>query len=89
MDKSFIDAIVSSDAGSAIMNAILAMARELHLQVVAEGVETDDQRAYLQDHACDFVQGYLVSRPLPAADMTRLLQQISGVSAADLQQAGC
>lgn len=75
VDKSFVDAIASSDAGSAIMNAILAMARELGLKVVAEGVETDLQRQHLQAHACEFIQGYLISRPLPAHDMTQLLQR--------------
>ncbi len=75
VDKSFVDAIASSDAGSAIMNAILAMARELGLQVVAEGVESKEQREHLQEHGCEYIQGYLISRPLPASEMTRLLQQ--------------
>ncbi len=75
VDKSFVDAITSSDAGSAIMNAILALARELGLPVVAEGVETEPQLQYLRKQGCDYIQGYFISRPLPAADMTRLLQQ--------------
>lgn len=75
VDKSFVDAIASSDAGSAIMNAILAMARELALHVVAEGVETEAQRTHLREHGCEYIQGYLISRPLPAAAMTQLLQQ--------------
>ena len=73
VDKSFVDAILGSDNGSAIMNAILAMARELHLQVVAEGVETEQQLNYLRNHGCDMVQGFLLSRPLPADRMTELL----------------
>ena len=49
------------------------MARSLNLEVVAEGVEKDEQLAFLRLQLCDNVQGYLLSHPLPASELTRLL----------------
>jgi EAL domain-containing protein (putative c-di-GMP-specific phosphodiesterase class I) len=51
------------------------MAHSLKLAVVAEGVETAEQLAFLQQHGCDVVQGYLFSRPVSAEDFARLLAQ--------------
>lgn len=65
IDKSFIDGIPGDEHDEAIARAIIAMAHGLKLQVTAEGVETEQQRAFLQAHGCDFMQGYLLSRPLP------------------------
>jgi EAL domain len=60
--------IEGPDDGATIIAAIIAMAHSLGLSVVAEGVETELQRAYLQAQACDEFQGYLVSKPVPAED---------------------
>jgi len=63
-----------SDRGSAaIARAIVQMGRALGLQVVAEGVEMPDQEAFLASKGCDVIQGYLVSRPVPAAQIETLL----------------
>ena len=51
------------------------MAHSMHLRVVAEGVEKESQLAFLRSQGCDEVQGYLISKPLPADAFTRLLQQ--------------
>ena len=59
----------------AIASAILAMAASMQLKVVAEGVETDAQLAVLLDKHCDEMQGYLLSPPLAAEDMTTWLAQ--------------
>ena len=53
--------------------AILALADGLHMQVIAEGVETESQLTFLQDHQCKFFQGFLFSRPIPAAELVKLL----------------
>jgi EAL domain-containing protein (putative c-di-GMP-specific phosphodiesterase class I) len=55
----------------------MAMARELNLHVIAEGVETDAQLQFLRELACDEVQGFLLARPLPAADFAHHLESQS------------
>ncbi len=57
----------------ALCKAIIVMAHELGMLVVAEGVETESQRRLLADAGCDFGQGYLFARPIPAQDFERLL----------------
>jgi len=63
IDKSFIADVPASKDDSAIVAAILGLARALELVVVAEGVETEAQMEFLQQQRCDFIQGYLVGRP--------------------------
>ena len=58
----------------AIVSAVIAMAHKLNLSVVAEGVEQDMQFSYLLDNRCDFIQGYLFSKPLP---LDQLLDKLS------------
>ena len=75
IDRSFIDQVQSADGGyAAVVTAIIVMARSLNLRVVAEGVETWEQLAFLRAHQCDEVQGYYFSRPVPAEQFTRLLK---------------
>lgn len=62
---------LSDDA--AITSAIIAMAHSLKLEVVAEGVETEAQREFLRNRGCEYLQGYLISRPMPAPDFRALL----------------
>jgi diguanylate cyclase (GGDEF)-like protein len=66
IDRSFIQDITENPHNAAIAKAILALARSLNLGVIAEGVETLQQRQFLIDHGCEEMQGYLISRPLPA-----------------------
>lgn len=73
IDIAFIRDVTTNAEDAAIVNAIITMAHSLQVQVVAEGVETAAQRAYLVAHGCDQIQGYLVSRPLPAGLMTKLM----------------
>ncbi|BCY11471.1 bifunctional diguanylate cyclase/phosphodiesterase [Actinoplanes sp. L3-i22] len=67
IDKSFIRHIVTDRNRRAVTDAALQLARALDLTVVAEGVEEQAELDYLRQHGCDAVQGYLVSRPIPAA----------------------
>jgi EAL domain-containing protein (putative c-di-GMP-specific phosphodiesterase class I) len=55
--------------GTAIVESILAMAGHLNLRVVAEGIETAEQAAFLNTHGSPFMQGYLFCRPMPLADL--------------------
>ena len=59
---------------AAITLAIIAMGRSLDLVVVAEGVETPEQQAFLREHACNEMQGFLFCRPLSAADYAEFLR---------------
>lgn len=74
IDRSFVNDITSSQDDAAIVRAIVAMAHSMGLKVVAEGVETDEQLAFLMYLKCDEIQGYLFSRPLPAEEATKLLE---------------
>ncbi|MBU1665302.1 MAG: EAL domain-containing protein, partial [Gammaproteobacteria bacterium] len=74
IDRSFIHDLVAPSNGSTIVAGITAMAKGLHLSVVAEGVETSVQLDYLESIGCDSYQGYLFSRPVTARDATGLLQ---------------
>lgn len=73
VDQSFIHDVIENADDAAITSAIIAMAHSLKLNVIAEGVETQQQLAFLRKHDCDCVQGYLLSRPLPADELTKLL----------------
>jgi diguanylate cyclase (GGDEF)-like protein/PAS domain S-box-containing protein len=69
VDRSFIITMVKSADSMAIVSAIISLAHSLKLKVIAEGVETEDQRNWLKRLECDEMQGYLFSRPLPAAEV--------------------
>ena len=73
IDRSFIQDLVAPSNGSTIVAGITAMAKGLHLKVLAEGVETSEQLDYLRSVGCDSYQGYLFSRPVAAAAATGLL----------------
>jgi EAL domain-containing protein (putative c-di-GMP-specific phosphodiesterase class I) len=64
-DRSFIANVDHNHHSAAIIRAILGLAHGLHLPVVAEGVETEDQLAFLRREGCDEIQGYLMGRPRP------------------------
>ena len=73
IDRSFVNDIVADGANQAIVKAIIALSHNLGLKVVAEGVETEAQLAFLKDNQCDVMQGYLLSRPVPANELESML----------------
>jgi diguanylate cyclase (GGDEF)-like protein len=74
IDQSFVRDIPEDEDDCALVTAIIAMAHNLKLTVVAEGVETAEQLHFLRNYDCDYVQGYLFGKPMPAADFQQLLK---------------
>jgi diguanylate cyclase (GGDEF)-like protein/PAS domain S-box-containing protein len=75
IDRSFIQDVPADPDDVAITHAIIAMGHSLRLDVVAEGVETAEQLAFLREHGCDYMQGFLVGKPMPAEELSRLLAE--------------
>jgi diguanylate cyclase (GGDEF)-like protein len=75
IDRSFIRDMTTDSNDEAIVKAIIAMAHNLNLKVIAEGVETEDQRSFLKKRGCDEMQGFLFSRPVTAQQFTELLER--------------
>jgi diguanylate cyclase (GGDEF)-like protein/PAS domain S-box-containing protein len=73
IDRSFVQDLLTSADDAAIARAVIALAHSLQLQVVAEGVETEEQRTLLTDLGCDLVQGHLLSHPVSADECTAVL----------------
>src|SRR5262249_6749559 len=73
IDQSFVSGVMNSSGDAAIASATIAMARELGLDVVAEGVEQPSQVDFLRRHGCDRYQGFLFSPPVTAAAFGELL----------------
>ncbi|WP_250658497.1 EAL domain-containing protein [Alkalimarinus coralli] len=70
IDKSFVQDVIESSEDAALVTAIITMAHSLSLKVIAEGVEEAPQLEFLNQHNCDFAQGYYFNRPVPAEDFT-------------------
>ncbi|MEO5340479.1 MAG: EAL domain-containing protein [Magnetococcus sp. MYC-9] len=74
IDRSFVTDLPGDPEDCAIVSAIISLAHKMNLAVIAEGVETADQLEFLRDNACNEIQGYYFSRPLPAEAFERLLR---------------
>jgi diguanylate cyclase (GGDEF)-like protein len=74
IDRSFVMGLPSDSDDAAIVQAIVALGQNLKLKVLAEGVETMDQRSFLQTQGCDYFQGFLFSKPLPEAEFLAFWQ---------------
>jgi diguanylate cyclase (GGDEF)-like protein len=75
IDQSFVRNLTTDPEDAAICLSIIGLAHNLHMTVIAEGVETEGQANYLRQHRCDEMQGYYFSRPLPVGDFEQLLAQ--------------
>ena len=80
IDQSFVRQLVQGSTDLALCQAIIVMAHALGMKVIAEGVETESQRLLLAAAGCDYGQGYLFSRPVPAAEFERLRTHLSGTA---------
>ncbi len=73
IDRTFVQDLTIDPNDATIVSAVAALARSLKLKIVGEGVETEEQLAFLRNESCDEMQGFLFSRPIPAADLEQLL----------------
>jgi diguanylate cyclase (GGDEF)-like protein/PAS domain S-box-containing protein len=80
VDRSFINELPYNAEDRSITEAIIAMGKCLSLAIVAEGVETPEQQQFLREHACDEMQGFYFARPMPPAELSRLLARHSRTS---------
>jgi diguanylate cyclase (GGDEF)-like protein len=87
IDRSFVRDLPDDSEDQAIAQAIIRMGKALGMTIVAEGVETAEQHAFLRHHGCDEMQGYLFSKPLPANMMAELLQSAPTLASPPLQPA--
>ena len=80
IDKGFVDDLATGGKNVPLIGSVIALAHNLGLEVVAEGVETTEQRELLRTCQCDSIQGYLISRPVPEAEALRLVSQENRVN---------
>jgi len=78
LDRSFVEEIGQGGDSSVICDATIGLAHNLGLKLVAEGVETEEQSDYLRQRGCDLLQGFLFSRPIPAAEVIAFIRQRNG-----------
>ena len=80
LDQSFVRDITSDPSDAAIATAVIAMAHSLSLEVIAEGVEKEDQFEWLQKEKCDYIQGYFFSKPIPVEELEAYLADRKAIS---------
>ncbi len=88
IDKGFVSNVTRDAQNKAIASSVIQLARKLNLKVVAEGVETEAELAFLKRYKCDIIQGYLFSRPVPAAELESMLAENKCLSFPDLEENG-
>ncbi|MCZ8271298.1 MAG: EAL domain-containing protein [Beijerinckiaceae bacterium] len=86
IDKSFLDQMEATGESAILVHSVVHLGRALGLEVTAEGVETEEQRRFLQAVGCHLLQGYLFSKPVPAEQLDELLRSDGDISRLPLHQ---
>ena len=73
IDQSFVKDLPDDEEDAGITKAIISLAKSLNLRVIAEGVETKEQKEFLVENGCENIQGYLYGKPMPADEMRMML----------------
>jgi EAL domain-containing protein (putative c-di-GMP-specific phosphodiesterase class I) len=76
IDQAFVRDVIGEESAAAIVAYIINLAHMLRLEVIAEGVETEEQYEFLKSHGCDRVQGFLLSVPMPADKTVEYLRNL-------------
>ncbi|MCF6340732.1 MAG: EAL domain-containing protein [Sulfurimonas sp.] len=77
IDKSFVQDIPDNEEDVGITRAVIALSKSLRLSIIAEGVETKEQKDFLVENGCENIQGYFYARPMPATEMEKMLKDYS------------
>ena len=77
IDKTFVDTLLTDVNTKIITESIIYMVKRLGYETVAEGVETEEQFAYLRELSCDMIQGYYTGKPMPAEGIENLLKELT------------
>jgi EAL domain-containing protein (putative c-di-GMP-specific phosphodiesterase class I) len=85
IDRSFVHDLARDSEDQAIAQAIISMGKALGMTVIAEGVETAEQEAFLRNHGCDEMQGFRLSKPLPPRELAELLRVAPALVSPPLQ----
>ena len=81
IDQSFVHNLTMNDGDASIVSAVIGMGKSLHKRVVAEGVETQEQLAFLREQNCPEAQGYYFNKPMTAEELTKLLARTAAEAA--------
>lgn len=83
IDKSFVDPVAENERDRRLLEGIIHLAHTLGIGVIGEGVETEAQRAILEHAGCDWIQGFLLARPVPLSEFEDLMGRVGAITAAD------
>ncbi len=77
IDQSFVRDLPDDEEDVAIIQAVIALAKSLKLKIIAEGVETSQQKDFMLTHGCKAIQGYFYAKPLPASEFENFLKNMT------------
>lgn len=87
IDRSFVMNVLENRKDASMIRSIISMAHGMDLEIIAEGVETMDQLAFLRDQKCDYIQGYYYSKPIPANEFLQFIQSNRSVAQTNFNMA--